>query len=1541
MNIKKKVLVWLTSAFLICTTIFGSLLNSHITKANNSPTNETSQELKKDNKEASNNETNNKKSSQENKSRTKRETQSSDKIDLTLKPLDKTTYQTQENITTYVEISGNSLSQPLEEGSVLEIEMPTTIHKQNMSRTTQAYLDNFSVATSNIPFIKETKLVEENGKTIYRIIFKKFDLTTKISIPYVFSFTDGLVPKDYKLKPIVRMKDNTGKVLVEKQDKEYNPIYPEMQANKNIAGNAEDNQVLYGGLSNKTDKTRISKDNAEPIPFNFSYRVQVGSPAGSERIIEKAIIKDTLPTYVNSEGQTVQAKFDPVLNPGWKDNGDGTVSYTKEYKITDYTDNIKVSNIILYLSFPDAKYKDNNGKPEFINKVEVTGIPFNPSTDEKYVAGDEIKFKINADDFSGTGILAKRSEHRTVNYDKNGLSSERLDYTIKVSNKLSKPMKEITLIEDASKYDQRLYITKIDSFYQRDSGSGAVVLNDKIEVRAYKDDNTYDVFKVNEELNKEAQDELNATAEKVREGKISADDAQGITPKYKKITLYFKDYELPVGYYIEGQIYMAFKDPYHVEYSDKEDIKNVVSLDSKIGETTKVTAEDEYSKKFIPLNERITIGKQTQDQKTGIEGEIVNFAIFADFSSFSNYRYMKNPTFIDLLPKGVSKTDEVKLIEQPGSKGLVESWSVIENYNNSGRTAVKIVMKSGLAKDLVGDDQTKNYSFLLRYFKINKEIIPARAESDTLNNNNDLYFYFDNGQPFPSDVKADQLVEDTNDINMTGDTKDKVLKTQSKVIGNAPDSLTSTKYIRSVEPLVDGGDLYYGRSLEKEIETEYSGKTDKSGHFQYNLQVKNYYNSNLNKVAIYDVLPHENDNGRTNVSKTSAFSNILTGPIKLKVDSTDVTDKFDVYYRTDKYPSMDPKNEENSSSWTQNPTNYAEVTAFKIVSKSSFTLQPYKILHAIVDMKAPVYNENKPLTNKEAINTFHVKYNDDAYFAETNSVINRVVERTSVSVEKKWEVEAKDSAEVKLFADDKEVDKFTLNNANSWKHTFKNLPKYSKEDNHEISYTIKETPIEGYNTKITGSAKDGFVVTNTKRAENIKVQLKAKKTLEGKELKADKYEFELIDKSDNNKVLQKVKNSENGDVNFSAIEYSGDQVGEHKYVIREVEGTEPGVTYSKEEKEVTVTITKNSNNTLSSQVSMTQDQLNFTNKYIPKNAVIDVEATKLLTGRDAIPLKDGEFKFVLKSKDNSKVYKAENKADGKILFTGLTFDKAGEYDYVLSEEQGTDDTITYDTTEKEVKIKVTDDGNGQLTAKITSDKVTITNVYTPKKIKIPVTKIWDDHNNQDGKRPESIIVKLLADGNETNKTVELNAGNNWTAKFTDLDADKGGVPIKYTIAEVNVPKGYTSVTSGEAKTGFTITNSYTPEKTSVEGTKTWDDANNQDGKRPDKIKVILNKTVDGKTSKVAEKEVTAKDNWNYAFNDLPKYENGKEIKYSIDEVDVPGYEKTIKGYNLENKYIPPKPKLPKTGSAPSEVGGLGVLGLLAGYVLLRRKNKAN
>ena len=246
------------------------------------------------------------------------------------------------------------------------------------------------------------------------------------------------------------------------------------------------------------------------------------------------------------------------------------------------------------------------------------------------------------------------------------------------------------------------------------------------------------------------------------------------------------------------------------------------------------------------------------------------------------------------------------------------------------------------------------------------------------------------------------------------------------------------------------------------------------------------------------------------------------------------------------------------------------------------------------------------------------------------------------------------------------------------------------------------------------------------------------------------------------------------------------------------------------------------------------------------------------------------------------------------------------------------------------------------------DGFNVTNKHTPEKTAVEGTKTWDDANDQDGKRPTKIKVilkKKVGDGQPSKVAEkEVTQADGWKWKFEDLDKYEKGQKIEYFVTEEPV-KDYTveisKVETNDETFKFNITNKHEPEKVLVTGTKTWLDNNDQAGKRPGTIKVILNKTVDGKTTKVAEKEVTAENNWNYAFTDLPKYENGKLIKYSIDEVDVPGYKKSIKGYDLTNKYIPPKPKLPNTGSAPREVGGLGVLGLLAGYVLIRRKNKAN
>ena len=197
----------------------------------------------------------------------------------------------------------------------------------------------------------------------------------------------------------------------------------------------------------------------------------------------------------------------------------------------------------------------------------------------------------------------------------------------------------------------------------------------------------------------------------------------------------------------------------------------------------------------------------------------------------------------------------------------------------------------------------------------------------------------------------------------------------------------------------------------------------------------------------------------------------------------------------------------------------------------------------------------------------------------------------------------------------------------------------------------------------------------------------------------------------------------------------------------------------------------------------------------------------------------------------------------------------------------------------------------------------ITNTYTPEQTSVTVNKAWADNNDQDGIRPESVTVKLLANGEDTAKTLVLSDGNNWTGTFTGLDKYQNGKAIDYTVEETEV-SGYDTVITGDAATGFVITNSHNPATTEVSGSKTWDDADNQDGKRPDSITIRL--YADG--AELGDKTliVTAKDGWKWSFTDLPKYAEGKEIVYTISEDEVKNYTTTYDGYDVTNSYTPKK-----------------------------------
>jgi len=213
----------------------------------------------------------------------------------------------------------------------------------------------------------------------------------------------------------------------------------------------------------------------------------------------------------------------------------------------------------------------------------------------------------------------------------------------------------------------------------------------------------------------------------------------------------------------------------------------------------------------------------------------------------------------------------------------------------------------------------------------------------------------------------------------------------------------------------------------------------------------------------------------------------------------------------------------------------------------------------------------------------------------------------------------------------------------------------------------------------------------------------------------------------------------------------------------------------------------------------------------------------------------------------------------------------------------------YVLSEEPIKVSREDFGNDLAISREVVNK--------KEKTSISGQKTWNDNDNHDGKRPSKITVNLLANGTKVaSKEVKPDAEGNWLYQFDNLDVvDDAGNLIAYTVSEEPVAGYETSVE------GTNITNSRTPEVTEVAVKKIWDDKENKDGLRPDKVTVRL--LADGQ--EVAVKEITATDNWQASFTDLPVYKEGKKIAYTITEDPVAGYTATIDGFTVTNHHTPP------------------------------------
>ena len=358
--------------------------------------------------------------------------------------------------------------------------------------------------------------------------------------------------------------------------------------------------------------------------------------------------------------------------------------------------------------------------------------------------------------------------------------------------------------------------------------------------------------------------------------------------------------------------------------------------------------------------------------------------------------------------------------------------------------------------------------------------------------------------------------------------------------------------------------------------------------------------------------------------------------------------------------------------------------------------------------------------------------------------------------------------------------------------------------------TVAATFQSGVLTATVTSAEPTF--TNTYKATPAKETITAKKVLNGKELEADKYEFEL---KKGEEVVATAKNAADGTVTFKEIEF--ETAGDYTYTITEKAGSEKGVTYDTAKHEVKVKVTDNGQGQL--EAAFTGNNPTFTNTYKAAPAKIAIEAKKVLNGKE---LEIDEFEFELKEGDKV-VATAKNAAGGLIRFSEISYSTAGVYNYTITEKVGNKLGVTYDKTEHPATVEVKDNGEGQLVATVTSETPVFVNDYKaePAQATIKAKKVLKgkaleaDAYTFELKEGSDLVAtaKNTASG-EVVFNVTFSAAGDYAYTITEKAGDDKTITYDQNAYEVIVTvaddgKGQLVATVEDADTERVFTNTYT------------------------------------------------------------------------------------------------------------------------------------
>ena len=446
------------------------------------------------------------------------------------------------------------------------------------------------------------------------------------------------------------------------------------------------------------------------------------------------------------------------------------------------------------------------------------------------------------------------------------------------------------------------------------------------------------------------------------------------------------------------------------------------------------------------------------------------------------------------------------------------------------------------------------------------------------------------------------------------------------------------------------------------------------------------------------------------------------------------------------------------------------------------------------------------------------------------------------------------------------------------------LPKY--KNGQLVEYKVKESTIpEGYELTGSDTASDGGTITNTAKTGDLKI---TKKMGEDDDYGQIPDGLKIVVTGPNGfkeTLTGTMLKQGNGSYTFEDValgEYTATEPAE----TADIDGYLRDTTFSPEGGKVTVS----ADDTATAEIIVTNTYTSNTTKLKVKKNWIDANNQDGLRPTTLIvKILADSVELVEKQVTLS----AENNWEAEV--DGLAIYGAGGQKIVYTLVEVLDDaTAAAYTAVGGEEITATEELDED--GKLKNYKGEFTNQHDAEKTTVKVTKVWDDADDQDGVRPESIDMQLSADGTAKGDPVTLNEDNEWTYTWENLDVNAAGEAIEYTVDETEVPDGYTEddpVITGNAKDGFevTITNKHDVEKTTVKVTKVWNDDKYQNigddvDSEYETPPVDMQLYADG-TAKGEAVTLNEDNEWTYTWTNLDVNAGGEAIEYTVDELEVP------------------------------------------------------